>query len=553
MARLALRGTLTLAQVVDWLTGAQFRRQLGALPVLYTLLETLQVREVINLYCPTRAEIDYGTVALILVLNRLTMPLPLYRVGDWMARTVLESVLGVPARKLNDDRLARMLDAIQPHCAAIWQEVIQRALLQAEVDLSLVFYDLTALITHGTHAGSQYLDFGFANNTPKNKRKFKVGYNVSADGHVPVAYAPWSGRTTDMATVQENMTQLKRFLAQCGHGCDEVMVVGDRATLSDKLALAYDDHHLYYLAGLRLLKKAHRALLIQPTQDQFQAHPLSEKRGRCGYWGVLCAVPFEYQGRQVTHRGLVVLSGPMRSSLRRTRAKQLRQLRQELQTVRDKIGRPRYQSVKAVQRSANAKLKASPVGKLMCAQAYSDPHGQICLHYWTDRNSLWQRAQWDGRYLLVTNDWSLSAQQIFARYHSKDGVEKRIRVSKQDLKVAPLYLHKDERIEAMLLVNMLALLAYSLLERQVRQNGLQITTRQIIAKLQSLDVVVTCCWDGSQLYRLTPMDEEQTALLQTLADALAGLSVPRGPHPTLSAEQCLLLALPPPQKEGTVA
>jgi hypothetical protein len=361
MARLALTGALTLAQVVDWLTGAQFRRRVGALPVLYALLETLQVRTIINRYCPTRAEVDYGTVALVLVLNRLTMPLPLYQIGDWMARTVLEHVLGVSACKLNDDRLARTLDAIQPHCAEIWQEVIQHALLQAEVDLSLVFYDLTALITHGTHAGSRYLDFGFANNTPKNKRKFKVGYNVSADGHVPVAYAPWSGRTIDMATVQENMTRLKRLLAQCSRGSDQVMVVGDRATLSDKLALAYDDHHLRYLAGLRLLKKTHRALLVQPTQAQFQAHPLSEKRGRYGYWGVLCAVPFEHRGRQVTHRGLIVLSGPMRSSL---------------------------------------------------------------------------------------------------------------------------------------------------LERQVRRNGLQITTRQIIAKLQSLDVVVTCCWDGSQLYRLTPLDEE---------------------------------------------
>jgi len=553
MARLALRGALTLAHVVDWLTGAQFRRHMGALPILYTLLETLQVRTIINRYCPTRAEIDYGTVALVLVLNRLTMPLPLYQVGDWMARTVLESVLGIPAHKLNDDRLARTLDAIQPHCTEIWQEVVQRALLQAEVDLSLVFYDLTALITHGTHVGSQYLDFGFANNTPKNKRKFKVGYNVSADGHVPVAYALWSGRTADMATVQENMTQLKRFLAQCGHDCDEVMVVGDRATLSDKLALAYDDHHLHYLAGLRLLKTAHRALLIQPTQAQFQAHPLSKKRGRDGYWGVLCTVPFEHQGRQVTHRGLVVLSGPMRSSLRRTRAKQLRQLRQELQGVQAKIGRPRYQSVKAVQRSANAKLKSSPVGKLMRIQAYRDPHGQIRLQYWTDRCALWQLAQWDGRYLLVTNDWSLSAQQIFARYRSKDGVEKRIRVSKQDLKMAPLYLHKDERIEAMLLVNMLALLAYSLLERQVRQNGLQITTRQIIARLQSLDVVVTCCWDGSQLCRLTPMDEEQAALWQVLTDVLADLSVPRHPHSLFSVTEYLLLALPPPQKEGMVA
>ena len=78
-------------------------------------------------------------------------------------------------------------------------------------------------------------------------------------------------------------------------------------------------------------------------------------------------------------------------------------------------------------------------------------------------------------------------------YRQKDGVEKRFTVSKSDLKVSPIYLHKDERIEAMLLINMLALLAYSLLERQVRQGGLQMATRRIIEKLESLDVIETFC------------------------------------------------------------
>jgi len=50
LARLALTGALTMAQVVDMLTQSQLRRHLGALPMLYALLETLQVRQVINRY-----------------------------------------------------------------------------------------------------------------------------------------------------------------------------------------------------------------------------------------------------------------------------------------------------------------------------------------------------------------------------------------------------------------------------------------------------------------------------------------------------------------------
>ena len=76
-ARLVLRGMAPMAQVEDWLTASQLRHQLGALPVLYALLETLQVRDIINRHCPTRAEVDHGTVALVLLLNRLMSPLPL--------------------------------------------------------------------------------------------------------------------------------------------------------------------------------------------------------------------------------------------------------------------------------------------------------------------------------------------------------------------------------------------------------------------------------------------------------------------------------------------
>ena len=547
LGRLALTGALTLAEVVDLLTQSQLRRHLGALPVLYALLEVLQVREIINRHCPTAAEVDHGTVAMVLILNRLMAPRPLYQVADWLARTVLVYTLGVPVEKFNDDRLGRTLDAISQRKRDIWQDIVHRAFVQAGIDLTLIFYDLTAFVVHGAYADSQLADFGFAHNTPLNKRKFKAGLNATADGNIPVEYGLWSGRTADLATVQENMKRLCRLLKRHGWPVEEVVVIGDRANLNDELALAYDDHHLRYLAGLQPQKKRHRELLVAIPEKQFYAHPLTDERGPGGYWGRPCQVVFEHEGRRGTHRGLVVLSGPMRTALRRTRAAQLRASRQALSEVQAKIGQPRYRTVEAVQKRANTQLKKSPAGKFMRAEAYADEQGRVCLRWWVDRYALWQAMQGDGRYLLVTNDWSLSPQRMLALYRQKDGLEKRFTVSKSDLKVSPIYLHKDERIEAMLLINMLALLAYSLLERQVRQGGLQMTTRRIIEKLESLDVIETLCWDGSRLHRVVPVDEEQAALLEVLAHILAELRLPRWPHPLLPAGDNLPLALPPPR------
>jgi len=546
LVRLALTGALTLAQIVDWLTRAQLRRHLGALPVLYALLEVLQVRAIINRHCPTAAEVDHGTVATVLILNRLVAPRPLYRIADWLARTVLVYQLGVPAEKFNDDRLGRTLDAISQHTRDIWQDVVHQALVRADIDLSIIFYDLTAFALHGSYTNSKHVSFGFAHNTPMNKRKFKTGLDVSADGNVPTEYALWAGRTADMATVQENMERLCRLLRSHGWSVQETVIIGDRANLNDELAIAYDDHGLRYLAGLQPQKKAHRNLLVRYPEEQFYTLPLNNERGREGYWGRACQVTFKHEGRQVTHRGLVILSGPMRSALRKGRATKLRALRQELKEVQAKISKPYHRTVEAVQKRANTRIKQSPVGKFMRAHACTDEQGQIRLRWWIDRLTLLQAMQKDGRYLLVTNDWRLSLQRMFDLYRQKDGVEKRFKVSKSDLKVSPIYLHKDERIEGMLLINILALLAYSLLERQVHQNGLQMTTRHIIERLENLDVVETLCWDGSHLYRVVPVDKEQALLLKILAQILAELRRSRCPHPLLPSGSIFPLALPPP-------
>ena len=526
LARLALAGAITMATLVDWLTRAQLRRQLGALPVLYALLDILQVRQTIRRHCPSVADVDHGSVALVLILNRLMAPRPLYKVADWVAQTVLVHTLGVPATKFNDDRLARTLDAIAPHAREIWVDIVHQALVRFEIDLHFLFYDLTAFVVHGAYAQSDLADYGFAHNTPSGKQKVKVGVTATGDGFIPTEYAPWSGRTADVATVQANMERLCRLLERHGYSLGEVLLIGDRANLNDELALAYDAKGLKYLAGLQPQKKAHRQLLVAVPEKQFYAHPL----GAPDYFGLPCAVTFQHNGKTVTHRGVVVLSGPMRSALRQARAKQLRALRSDLAAVAAKIGQKRYRSVKEVQARANTCLRRSPVGRLMGAEANQDADGQVRLRWLVNRAALAQAMLADGRYLLATNDLTLTPSRMLELYRAKDGLEKRFTVAKQDLRVSPLYVHSDERIQAMLLLNMLALLVYGLLERQVRAQGLHLTTRRIIEQLENLAVIETHCWDGSVLYRLTPVSEEQAQLLAVLSVVVGELvrNMPRG-------------------------
>ena len=523
LVRLTLRGAVSLAHIVDWLTLDQQKYQVGALPVLYALLETLQIRHIINRHCPNRADVDHGTTALVLILNRLMFPLPLYQVADWVGGTVLVSVLGIPAIKFNDDRLGRTLDALYPHLEVIWLEVVEVAMLKADIDLSVIFYDLTAFIAHGHYADSDQVDFGFAHNTPMNKRKFKLSLNAAADGNIPWLYRFLPGRMADQATVASNMNDLATLLKQRGHRLADTLVVGDRAMLNDEIALGYDRHGLRHLTGLRCVQKAHKALLTQWPTEQFYDFPL-EAGPTPQYWGRGCTVTFEHEGQTATHKGLVLLSGPIRDQLRQSRQTQLDALAQQLAQLKARIGQPYYRTVKGVRRSANTRCRASKVGRFMSVRVCETADGQVDLQWQLDTHVLLQAEERDGRYLLVTNDWSLSHQEMFALYRQKDGVEKRFHICKSDLKVSPVYLHQDKRIASMLLLNMIALLAYSLLERQVRRHGLQLTTRRLIKRLETLTLIETHCHDGSCLRRLTPVEPEVALILQLVAEALQELT-----------------------------
>jgi hypothetical protein len=209
------------------------------------------------------------------------------------------------------------------------------------------------------------------------------------------------------------------LLQRRGYPIDQVVSIGDRGTLNDGIAVKYEAQRLKYLAGLKAQKKEHVELLKVVPEAQFRAHALTAERGRYATYGLACTVTFTHAGRSVTHRRLVVIAGPMCHAARQARAQALRALRAELTAVRAKIGGKRCRSLKEVQARADTCLRRSDVGRLMRAEAFTTGEGGVDLRWWVDTYALWQAMQSDGRYLLVTNDWSLSPQRMLELYHAK--------------------------------------------------------------------------------------------------------------------------------------
>jgi hypothetical protein len=123
----------------------------------------------------------------------------------------------------------------------------------------------------------------------------------------------------------------------------------------------------------------------------------------------------------------------------------------------------------------------------------------------------------DGRYLLGTNDSDLSALEMLTRFKKQEVVERRIMVVKGPVRLRPMFLHKQERIEGLVFVAMLALLVYTILELLCRKAGQWITARQVLEKFELLGAVYLQFGDGSVLKLPSALNAFQGQLIELLS------------------------------------
>ena len=95
--------------------------------------------------------------------------------------------------------------------------------------------------------------------------------------------------------------------------------------------------------------------------------------------------------------------------------------------------------------------------------------------------------------------------------------EKRFEVVKGPLAVRPVFLHKEERIRALVFCTMVALLLFALLELLVHRAGVPVSAPTVFQQFAPLAVLVLTFRDGTTLHRLTGLTPPLAALLQTLA------------------------------------
>jgi len=500
----------------------QLSKCLGAIPVLLPILRRLQVAQIVDRHCAGREEIRHGTVVEVLGLNRLMAPQPLYKMKKWIDGTVLEDTLDISAEQMYDARLGRTLDDMYPHLSAIWQDIAVQAIVAYDIDLRYLHYDITSVYFEGAYQASDKIDYGYSRDHRPDTKQVNLAANVTRKTGIPLGYRVLAGRTADRTTPLENLQALRDLLdrPELAARQRDFLLISDRAMLDKETIIAYEEKAVRWLGPLNADGDLLEVMQSVPDKE-LEAHPLDYRPANqpqdepLRYHGVLRSATVQHNEQAVSIQVLVVKSRTKAKLDRERRQTYLDRLTNRLAKIQSMLNTRRYKKRDYAWHQIEKARGGNP-SKGLVEVELTGSDGDLKLTYQIDQEKLAQAEAVDGRYLLGTNDDSLSAHEMLVYFKGQEIVERRFKVVKGPIQIRPMFLHKPERVEALILVAMIALLVYTILEMLCRRAGQPITARQVLERFAQLGAIYLQFSDGSILKLPSALTAFQGQLIDML-------------------------------------
>ena len=481
---------------------------------LWRLLELDLLLE--RLLSEGREDVPWPQVAAILTLARFCEPSSeLHIEQTWYRRTALEDLLGVPVEKVHTDRLYAGLDQLLPHKETIERHLKERLGTLFDLKCDLLLYDITSTYFEGQCAANPLAKRGYSRDSRPDCLQVLIGLVVTDDG-MPLGYEVFAGNRNDSTTIQEIVESMERKYGRA----DRVWVL-DRGMVSDANLAFLRQRGGSYIVGTpkAMLKRFERQLAEEGWQAVQEGVEVKLVSGPEGDETFLLARSADRRAkeqamherfRQRLEKGLAALQVAAESG----------RLKDEALANR-RLGRLMQQNWRAAGAfDVTIERVKNPIGK-----------ARLKLTCKTNpRFSDWAALS-DGCYLLRSNLNETDPATLWKRYIQLTEAEWAFRITKDELEIRPIWHHKQERVEAHILVCFLAYVLWKTLAGWMHRSGLGDAPRTLIeelAKIKSGDVVLPAATHSGRPRRtirlrcVTEPDAAQKVLLNRL-----GLTLPR--------------------------
>ncbi len=462
-----------------------------------------------------REEVPWSVVASILTIARLCEPSSELHIEDtWYRRTALDDLLDVPVEKVHTDRLYEGLDRLLPHKEPIERHLKERLGDLFDLKYDLLLYDITSTYFEGQCAANPKAKHGYSRDNRSDCLQVCIGLVVTEEG-VPLGYEVYDGNTHDSTTVETIVNAMEKKYGKA----DRVWVM-DRGMVSE--------------ANLKFLRQKNASYIVGTPKAmlrQFDKY-LTDKDWHEAQEGVQVKLVPGPDGDET-----FVLA---RSEDRQKKEKAMHDRfleRMEVALVKlqasAKSGRLKDEAI------ANQRLGRLNQRYWRAASAFSvkikpinQPKNKQRLSITWARNKKW--SDWaaisEGCYLLRTNLTDTDPAILWRRYIQLTEAEWAFRITKDELRIRPIWHQNEDRVLAHILVCFLSYVLWKSLAQWMHRAGLGDAPRTVLeefAKIKSGDVVLPAKMaDGSKrtirLRCVTTPDDAQKVLLSRL-----GIDLPK--------------------------
>jgi transposase len=479
-------------------------RQVGALPIINHFIKKLELGPLLEryLYRPGRQPaVPHGKVILAVLRNFLIDREPLYGLGDW-ARQMEPSLLEVGPRQLHDDRAGNGFDRLfASNRRALTFELVGNAVEAFELEREQLHMDTTTATLCGAYATANgqlkdgkptlVITWGKNKDHRPDLKQLLVELTVTADGMVPVFFDAHDGNTTDDQLHRRTWDLLHQIV---GH--PRFLYVAD-----SKLCVRETMSHIDGQQGRFVTVLPQTRAEDKKFKDFVQNHDIewgesvwkrTNTRGQDKPPDIYRAY-IPSVGTAEGYRLVWYHSSDKERHDRCRREDLLHKTELDLEALDERLQsrRTRLRTELAVRKEIDKILSARQSAKWMEVEVHGEKEevykqetagrpGPDTRYVRTEKKRF--RITWkqktaqvqydeniDGIFPLVSNDHSLSPQQILLAYKQQPRLEKRFEQYKTVFGVMAVLLKSPSRIEAFLHVFFWLMLIQALIERQLRK------------------------------------------------------------------------------------
>jgi transposase len=479
-------------------------KRLDHLPLVAACMRYLEIAKTIDELVPSHPlnHVTTGECVEALVLSILTGEHALYNVSEVLSQYDNSVIFQkeVDPNWFHDNRLGNSLDDLNASgLNNLYSAIISKAIIKHSLDLSRLHFDTTSLSLYGeykTDDKNPLVALGFSKQHRPDLKQVLFGMTVTQDGNVPITGRITSGNTSDSKENRFNITSLRKIVPDLSKS---ILVADSKFFSGSTLDMAYDNKNNLSFVTLVPKSVGLRDELVKQDGD-FQL--LLTKEGRKKgtfeeYRGYSVIKPYVYEiedGKKVERnmRFLVVESTTLEKKKGKTIDTGISAEEEELIETANNLKKRVFSCEKDAQiealkikdkkkvlyHSINFDVKKVEVplkrgrGRPKNGEKVPTEDGWVIEpDFSLDKEKVEERRKSESRYVLATNvldTEKLPDDEFLKVYKGQAGVESNFKWAKNPAAVAPIFLNNQDRILSLGFVYLVALMVFTLMERQIR-------------------------------------------------------------------------------------